>query len=90
MTYYAENLKAIANKAREEQRARDKAQSIRLLNTRINPLMKENAEKGDMIMNYTVTDENINLVYIVDELEYRGFKVTVNKVNNRVLMISWE
>lgn len=87
MVHYAENLKAIAKKAREEQKTRDKAQSIRLLNTKINPLMKENAEKGNMIMNYTVKDEDINLVYIVDELEYRGFKVTVN---NRTLIISWE
>lgn len=86
MTYYAENLKAIANKAREEQRAKDKAQSIRLLNTKINPLMKEEAEKGNMEMFYTVTDENINLVYIVDELEYRGFEV---KVNDRELNINW-
>ena len=87
MTYYAENLKAIANKAREEQRAKDKAQSIRLLNTKINPLMKEEAEKGNMEMFYTVTDENINLVYIVDELEYRGFEV---KVNDRELNINWD
>ena len=86
MTYYAENLKAIANKAREEQRAKDKAQSIRLLNTKINPLMKEEAEKGNMEMFYTVTDETINLVYIVDELEYRGFEV---KVNDRELNINW-
>lgn len=87
MTYYAENLKAIANKAREEQRAKDKAQSIRLLNTKISPLMKEEAEKGNMEMDYAVTDENINLIYIVEELEYRGFEV---KVNNRILAISWE
>ena len=85
--YYAENLKAIANKAREEQRAKDKAQSIRLLNTKISPLMKESAEKGDMKMDYTVTDENINIFYIVEELEYRGFEV---KINNRTLTISWE
>ena len=48
--------------------------------------MKEEAEKGNMEMFYTVTDENINLVYIVDELEYRGFEV---KVNDRELNINW-
>lgn len=86
MTCYAENLKAIANKAREEQRARDKAQSIKLLNLRISPLMKEEAEKGNMKMEYTV-DKNINLICVAEELEYRGFEV---KVDNRILTISWE
>jgi hypothetical protein len=84
---YAENLRLIANKVREEKRAKDKAQSIRLLNLRISPLMKEEAEKGNMKLVYTVTDENINLFHIVEELEYREFEV---KVNNRTLTISWE
>ena len=86
MIHYAENLKAIANKAREEKEAKNKGQSIRLLNTKINPLMKEAAEKGNMELVYTVADENINLFYIVRELKYRGFEV---KVNNRELNINW-
>lgn len=87
ITCSAENLKTIALKAREEQRTKEKSQSIRLLNTKISSLMKEEAEKGNMELIYTVAEENINLIFIAEELEYRGFEV---KVNNRTLTISWE